>query len=288
MSADIVAEGTAGPTGGTAVPTGGTAGPAGGTAAELATQTVLETRHVRKSFGGLVAVDDVSITVPAGRIVGLIGPNGAGKSTLLSILAGVQVPDAGSVWFLGEEITRQNPVKRARKGLTRTFQLSGDLPRLTVLENLLLAAPDQRGEHFWAALAGKRLWKHQEESLVVRARGLLNRFDMRKHEDAYVSELSGGQRRLVEIMRSLMANPRLLLLDEPFAGVNPSLSRRIESHLIDLRDDGLTMVLVEHELGVVERCCDPVVVMAMGRVIAQGTMGDVRTRGEVLDAYLAG
>ena len=257
-------------------------------ATEEGTSCILETRGVRKSFGGVVAVEDVSITVPAGRIVGLIGPNGAGKSTLLSILAGAQVPDAGSVWFLGEEISRQNPIKRARKGLTRTFQLSGDLPRLTVLENLLLAAPDQRGEHLWAALAGKRLWKGQEEALVIRARALLNRFDMRKHEDAYVSELSGGQRRLVEIMRSLMANPRLLLLDEPFAGVNPSLSRRIESHLIDLRVDGLTMVLVEHELGVVERCCDPVVVMAMGHVIAEGTMGDVRTRGEVLDAYLAG
>jgi ABC-type branched-subunit amino acid transport system ATPase component len=256
--------------------------------AEKSDACVLETRGVRKSFGGVVAVEDVSITVPAGRIVGLIGPNGAGKSTLLSILAGAQMPDAGSVWFLGEEISRQNPVKRARKGLTRTFQLSGDLPRLTVLENLLLAAPDQRGEHLWAALAGKRAWKRQEEALVIRARALLNRFDMRKHEDAYVRELSGGQRRLVEIMRSLMANPRLLLLDEPFAGVNPSLSRRIESHLLDLRADGLTMVLVEHELGVVERCCDPVVVMAMGRVIAEGTMGDVRTRGEVLDAYLAG
>ena len=255
---------------------------------EATPAVVLETRGVRKSFGGLVAVDDVSITVPAGQVVGLIGPNGAGKSTLLAILAGAQRPDEGSVWFCGEEITRENPVKRARRGLTRTFQLSGDLPRLTVLENLILAAPDQRGEHLWAALVGKRMWKHQEESLVIRARGLLNRFDMRKHEDAYVSELSGGQRRLVEIMRSLMASHRLLLLDEPFAGVNPSLSRRIESHLVDLRADGLTMVLVEHELGVVERACDSVVVMAMGSVIAQGTMGDVRTRGEVLDAYLAG
>lgn len=251
--------------------------------------TVMETRDVSRSFGGVQAVNGVSISVPVGHVVGLIGPNGAGKSTLLSILAGSERPDHGSVWFLGEDVTKLDPVRRARRGLTRTFQLSGDLPRLTVLENLLLAAPHQRGERFWAAMAGKRVWWRQEEELVVRARGLLNRFEMRKHEDAYVAELSGGQRRLVEIMRALMSDPRLLLLDEPFAGVNPSLARRIEAHLIDLRDnDGLTMVLVEHELGVVERCCDPVVVMAMGSVIAQGAMGDMRTREDVLDAYLAG
>ncbi|HLW46073.1 MAG TPA: ABC transporter ATP-binding protein [Acidimicrobiales bacterium] len=250
---------------------------------------VLETRDVCRTFGGLLAVDHVSIAVPPGRVVGLIGPNGAGKSTLMAILAGAQKPDEGTVRFLGEDVTREPPFRRAQRGLCRTFQLSGDLPRLTVLENLLLAAPRQRGERLLGALAGPRVWKGEEELLVVRARGLLNRFDMRREEDSYVAELSGGQRRLVEIMRALMASPRLLLLDEPFAGVNPSLARRIESHLIDLRDhDGLTMVLVEHELGVVERCCDPVVVMAMGRVIAQGTMADVRTREDVLDAYLAG
>ncbi len=251
-------------------------------------ETVLETRNVRRSFGGVVAVDDVSISVPAGHVVGLIGPNGAGKSTLLSILAGAESPDTGSVWFLGDEVTSDKPFRRARKGLCRTFQLTGDLPRLTVLENLIVAAPSQRGERLFVALAGKRAWAKQEEELVIRARGLLDRFDMRREEDSYVAELSGGQRRLVEIMRALMASPRLLLLDEPFAGVNPSLARRIERHLIDLRDEGLTMVLVEHELGVVERCCDPVIVMATGRVIAQGTMGDIRTREDVLDAYLAG
>ena len=249
---------------------------------------VLATRDVRRSFGGVVAVEGVSIEVPSGHIVGLIGPNGAGKSTLLSILAGADYPDSGSVHFLGEDVTRDPPFRRARKGLCRTFQLTGDLPRLTVLENLVLAAPSQRGESIWRALAGPRAWRHQEEELVARARDLLDRFDLRHHEDSYVAELSGGQRRLVEIMRAMMSQPRLLLLDEPFAGVNPSLARRIERHLLDLREDGITMVLVEHELGVVERSCDPVVVMAMGRVIASGTMADVRTREDVLDAYLAG
>lgn len=249
---------------------------------------ILETRSLRRSFGGVTAVDDVSIEVRAGQIVGLIGPNGAGKTTLLALLAGAQAPDAGTIWFDGHDITHEPTFRRARRGLCRTFQLAGDLPRLTVLENLVLAAPGQRGERFLRALAGPRTWRRQEEELVVRGRRLLDRFDMRREEDSYVAELSGGQRRLVEIMRALMAEPRLLLLDEPFAGVNPSLARRIEGHLLDLRDEGLTMVLVEHELGVVERACDPVVVMAMGRVIAQGTMGDIRTREDVLGAYLAG
>jgi ABC-type branched-subunit amino acid transport system ATPase component len=180
------------------------------------------------------------------------------------------------------------PFKRARKGLCRTFQLTGDLPRLTVLENLVLAVPSQSGERLLNALIGKRRWRHEEEELVAKAQGLLDRFDMRSHEDSYVCELSGGQRRLVEITRALMAAPAALLLDEPFAGVNPSLARRIERHLVELRDDGLTMLLVEHELGVVERCCEPVIVMAMGKVIASGSMEDVRTREDVLDAYLAG
>lgn len=249
---------------------------------------ILETRSLRRAFGGVTAVDDVSLEVPAGQIVGLIGPNGAGKSTLLALLAGAQIPDAGTIRFDGHDITREPTFRRARRGLCRTFQLAGDLPHLTVLENLLVAAPAQRGEQFWRALLGPRVWRRQEEELVVRARGLLERFDMRREEDSYVAELSGGQRRLVEIMRALMASPRLLLLDEPFAGVNPSLARRIEGHLLDLRDEGLTMVLVEHELGVVERCCDPVIVMAMGRVIAHGTMDDIRTREDVLGAYLAG
>lgn len=249
---------------------------------------VLETHELRRSFGGVHAVDSVSIRIAEGCITGLIGPNGAGKSTLLTILAGALAPDTGRVVFLGADITRERPHQRARRGLIRTFQLGGDLPRLTVLESLLLAAPRQRGERLMFALAGRRGWAAQEEELLDRARDLLDRFDMRDHEDAYVAELSGGQRRLVEITRALMAEPRLLLLDEPFAGVNPSLARRIERHLVELRDEGLTMVLVEHELDVVERCCDPVVVMAMGRVVAEGTMEDVRKRREVLDAYLTG
>lgn len=249
---------------------------------------ILEARNVTKNFGGMLAVDDVCMSVPPGRIVGLIGPNGAGKSTLLSMLAGSQAPSSGSIWFLGADISRLKPHQRARRGLGRTFQLTGDLPGLTVMENLLVSVTAQRGEKLLTAVAGRRWWWREEEQLVMRARGLLRRFDMDHHEDSYVNELSGGQRRLVEIMRALMSTPKLLLLDEPFAGVNPSLARRIETHLSELREDGLTMVLVEHELGVVERSCDPVIVMATGQVIAEGPMSDVRRRTEVLDAYLAG
>ncbi len=255
---------------------------------EQDTSVLLEAVGVSLAYGGVHAVENVSLKVRAGRLVGLIGPNGAGKSTLLTILAGGLRPSSGSVMFDGTDITRYAPHRRARMGLVRTFQLGGDLPRLTVLENLLFGAPGQRGERLLFSMGPSFLWRKQEEELVVRARALLDSFDMRKHENHYVHELSGGQRRLVEIMRALMARPRLLLLDEPLAGVNPSLGRRIEEHLVQLQKDGLTMVLVEHELGIVERCCDPVVVMANGSIIGEGVMADMRVRREVLDAYLAG
>jgi branched-chain amino acid transport system ATP-binding protein len=152
----------------------------------------------------------------------------------------------------------------------------------------LVAAPAQRGEALWQAALGKRYWRPQERAMVERARQLMARFDMSAKEDEYAGNLSGGQKRLLELMRGLMTNPALLLLDEPMAGVNPSLARRIEQHLADLVSEGLTMLMIEHELAVVERLCDPVVVMAQGRVISQGTMADIRSDQEVLDAYLIG
>ena len=176
----------------------------------------------------------------------------------------------------------------ARRGIIRTFQLSSEFAALTVLENLLVAAPAQRGEALWQAALGKRYWRPQERAMVERARQLMARFDMSAKEDEYAGNLSGGQKRLLELMRGLMANPALLLLDEPMAGVNPSLARRIEQHLADLVCEGLTMLMIEHELAVVERLCDPVVVMAQGRVISEGTMADIRSDQEVLDAYLIG
>jgi branched-chain amino acid transport system ATP-binding protein len=257
-------------------------------AAVPATEECLVVDELHRNFGGVRAVDGASFTVERGRITGLIGPNGAGKSTVLAMIAGAVRPTSGSIRFEGRELTRVAPRLIPHLGVVRTFQLPSEFARLTVLENLVVAAPSQQGEALRGAVLGKRYWRRQEAEIVARARGLLVRFDLGDKEDLYAGELSGGQKRLLEIMRCLMVQPKLLLLDEPMAGVNPSLARRIERYLLELRDEGLTMLLIEHELGVIERTCDLVIVMAQGRVIAQGPMSDLRARQEVLNAYLIG
>jgi ABC-type branched-subunit amino acid transport system ATPase component len=250
---------------------------------------LLTVHDIRRSFGGVRAVDGVTLTVKRGSITGLIGPNGAGKSTALGVIAGALKPDAGTIQFDGDDVTALSPMRRARRGLIRTFQTSSEFQRLTVIENLLVAAQDNPGETLLGAVVrGKRGWRARERELVDRARELMARFEMTEKEDEWAGNLSGGQKRLLEIMRGLMAQPKLLLLDEPMAGVNPTLARGIEGHLQRLGDDGLTMLMIEHELGVVERLCDRVVVMAHGKVISEGTMDALRTDQEVLDAYLVG
>jgi ABC-type branched-subunit amino acid transport system ATPase component len=248
----------------------------------------LEVRDLRIDFGGVHAVDGASFTVPPGRITGLIGPNGAGKSTALKLIAGALRPTSGSIVYRGEDIAGRAAWEVARRGLIRTFQLSSEFARLTVIENLLVAAPEQRAVTFLGALRGKRYWGPQQRELVQRARGLLADFDLLSKADEYAGTLSGGQKRLLEMARALMAEPKLLLLDEPLAGVNPTLRLTVEEHLRRLRDQGMTMVMVEHELGAVERCCDSVVVMAQGRVLARGSMEEMRANEEVVDAYLVG
>ena len=249
---------------------------------------MLSVDDLHKEFGGLHAVDGASFAVETGAITGLIGPNGAGKSTALAIIAGAVKPSSGSVLFRGVDITATPSHQRARQGLVRTFQIAGEFPRLTVLENLLVTAPHQRGDSLARVVLGKWTWKSQEARLLERARDLLARFELADKEDEYAGNLSGGQKRLLQIARGLMAEPTLLLLDEPMAGVNPSLSRRLEHHLLELRAEGLTILMVEHELGVVERLCNHTIVMAQGRVLAQGTMTELRRNQEVLDAYLIG
>jgi neutral amino acid transport system ATP-binding protein len=241
---------------------------------------------LRRSFGGVSAVADVSFSVPAAKITGLIGPNGAGKTTTVAMIAGDIRPTQGRVVFRGQDVTRQAPHRRARAGLIRTFQLSSEFKRLTVLENLLVAAGSP-GETVSGALFRPRAWQAHRTSAVARATELLERFGLRHKANIYAGELSSGQKRLVEIMRALMARPSLLLLDEPMAGVHPALHGRIEGHLRDLRDSGLTMLMVEHELSVVERCCSQVIVMARGVTIAAGTMAEIRASDEVKRAYLA-
>lgn len=250
--------------------------------------TLLRIVDLHRDFGGVKAVNGASFEVRSGGITGLIGPNGAGKSTLLSIVAGDVKSTSGSIIFDGQEVGGHAPHQLAHRGLIRTFQISSEFARLTVLENLLVAAPEQKGDTLLGALLGKWYWRDQERELVERARELLGRFSMTEKQDEYAGNLSGGQKRLVEIMRGLMARPRLLLLDEPMAGIHPTLSGRISQYLETLRDEGLTMLLVEHELRTVERLCDPVVVMAQGKVISQGSMREVRQHKEVVDAYLVG
>jgi ABC-type branched-subunit amino acid transport system ATPase component len=242
---------------------------------------------LRKEFGGVLAVADSSFSVPAGRITGLIGPNGAGKSTVLGMIAGAVRPTAGSIVFDGRRTDRLPPYRLARLGLIRTFQIAGVFDRLTVLENLLVGQP-MRGESLRGALLGRRHWSSEQARAVDRGRELLARFEIEDKENEYAGNLSGGQKRLLEIARALMAGPRLLLLDEPMAGVAPALVRRIEDYLRVLAAEGLTMLMVEHSLPVVERLCDPVVVMAQGSTISTGTMAELRSRREVLDAYLIG
>jgi neutral amino acid transport system ATP-binding protein len=249
---------------------------------------LLAAHDVHRHFEGMHAVDGVSIDVPSGKITGLIGPNGAGKSTFLAVLAGTLPASGGTIIYDGQDITRMPAYARARSGLVRTFQLPSEFARLTVLENLLVAAPKNRGDSLWGALMGKGYWMVDERPLIDQARGLLKRFGMSAKESDYAGTMSGGQKRLIEIMRALMLKPRVLLLDEPMSGVHPSIVEEIQHYLQELRKEGLTILMVEHELHLVERLCDSVVVMAQGKVIGSGTMAELRLQKEIVDAYLVG
>jgi branched-chain amino acid transport system ATP-binding protein len=249
---------------------------------------MLVATDIHRHFEGMRAVDGVSLQVAPGKITGLIGPNGAGKSTFMAVLAGTLPATSGTIVFEGEDITHLPAYQRARRRLVRTFQLPSEFAQLTVLENLLVAAPDNRGDSLLGALRGKRYWAGDEDRLVEEARGLLKRFGMGAKESDYAGTMSGGQKRLIEIMRALMLHPRLLLLDEPMSGVHPKIVEEIQHYLQDLRREGLTILMVEHELHMVERLCDTVVVMAQGKVIGSGTMSSLRKQREIVDAYLVG
>jgi neutral amino acid transport system ATP-binding protein len=259
-----------------------------GSMADERSAAALDVQGVARRFGGVKALDGATFEVPAGSITGLIGPNGAGKSTMVGVVSGAIRPNSGRVRFFDADITGWEAYRIARQGLIRTFQLSSEFGRMTVLENLLVAAPRHRGESLAGALLGRRHWWRDEADLVGQARELLARFGMAEKEEEYAGNLSGGQKRLVEIMRGLMAKPRLLLLDEPLAGVNPTLGGRILDYLVALRDEGLTILMAEHDLAAVGRVCDPVVVMARGEVLASGTLGELRARKDVRDAYFVG
>jgi ABC-type branched-subunit amino acid transport system ATPase component/ABC-type branched-subunit amino acid transport system permease subunit len=249
---------------------------------------ILSVDGLVKRYGGVHAVDGASFTAAAGGITGLIGPNGAGKSTVLGLVSGFVRPDAGRITFDGRDVAALPAHRRARLGIVRTFQLPREFRALTTIENLLVAAPGQRGESAAGVAAGRWLWRRDEDELAEAARGLLRLFGMAGTADERAGRLSGGQKRMLEVMRALMAGPRLLLLDEPMAGLAPALAERLEAACRQLAGAGMSILLVEHELGVVERLCETVVVMHQGKVISEGRMAELRTRKEVQDAYVVG
>ena len=249
---------------------------------------ILSCSGLTRSFDGVLAVNDVSMSFQRGRLTGIIGPNGAGKSTALAMLAGTLPPTAGTIVYRDKDITALPAYRRARLGLIRTFQLASEFKRLTVIENLLAAIPEHRGDSFRGAFLGRRYWGHDEREAVERAEAMLERFGLLSLADRYAGDLSGGQRRLVEIMRALMAEPDVLLLDEPMAGVHPHLAHEIGMQLVALTEAGMTVIMVEHELSIMDEFCDPVIVMAEGGVLAEGTMAALRAKEEVVEAYLVG
>ena len=251
-------------------------------------QIMLSCEGLARSFEGVRAVDGISISFQRGRLTGIIGPNGAGKSTVLAMLAGTLAPSEGKIFYRGEDVTALPAYRRARRGLVRTFQLASEFKRLTVIENLLMAIPDQRGETLRGAVLGKRYWGSQEREAIEQAEATLERFGLLSLADKYAGDLSGGQRRLVEIMRALMAQPEVLLLDEPMAGVHPRLAHQIGMQLVGLCESGITVIMVEHELSIMDEFCDPVMVLAEGRLLAEGTMASLRAKEEVVEAYLVG
>jgi branched-chain amino acid transport system ATP-binding protein len=246
---------------------------------------ILVIDHVKKSFGGLTAVDVEHLEIPSGAITALIGPNGAGKTTLFNLLTGFDTPDTGAWSFKGSELAGVPSFKVAKMGQVRTFQLTKALSLLTVLENMKLGAKNQTGEKLLNSLF-PFLWRKQDAALEVKAMELLKRFKLDAKKDDFAASLSGGQRKLLEMARALMTDPVLVMLDEPMAGVNPALTQSLLEHVLNLKKEGMTVLFVEHDMHMVRHIADWVVVMAEGKVVAEGPPDTVMKEQAVIDAYL--
>lgn len=246
---------------------------------------IIDATGIKRVFGGLTAVDLEKLQIQRHSITALIGPNGAGKTTLFNLLTCFDRAQEGSWTFNGTEISKKGPDKVAKLGMVRTFQLTKSLYRLSVLDNMRLAATRQRGESmFFAPL--RALWRNQEDEVTERALQLLDRFKLLDKKDDFAAALSGGQRKLLEVARALMVNPEIVMLDEPMAGVNPALKQSLLGHIKSLRDDGMTVLFVEHDMDMVRDISDWVVVMAQGKVVAEGRPNEVMRNPDVIDAYL--
>jgi len=250
---------------------------------------IFESEGIEKSFGGIRAVNGATVDVKQGSITALIGPNGAGKTTFFNLITGFYRPDRGRAVFAGREVQGRPPYVIARLGMVRTFQITKALAAMPVIDNMMLAAPDQPGERLGNVFFRPLAWRKREQEVHEQAMELLDVFNLTRLADHYAGTLSGGQRKLLELARALMAQPRFLLLDEPMAGINPTLGRRLLDHMQRLRaEQGVTFLFIEHDMEVVMNHSDRVIVMAEGRVIADAEPHEVRSDQAVIDAYLGG
>lgn len=247
---------------------------------------LLAASGLSKSFGGIKAVDNAQIEVAQGSITGLIGPNGAGKTTLFNLLSNFSRPDRGRVIFDGEPIQQLQPYQIAQQGMVRTFQVARTLSRLSVVENMLLAAQKQTGENFWQVWFQAQQVKKEERQLRLEAIALLESVGLAHMANEYAGALSGGQRKLLEMARALMTQPKLILLDEPAAGVNPTLINQICDRILAWNREGMTFLIIEHNMDVIMSLCDRVWVLAEGSNLAVGTPAEIQRNTQVLEAYL--
>ena len=248
--------------------------------------TILEVRNLSKSYGGVKAVNNVTFSVNKGEIVGLIGPNGAGKTTSFNVIAGAEKPTSGEVFLNGEKVTGRSTEQLYHRGLLRTFQLSQEYPKMTTLENLMVACKNQIGENILMNWLNSKSVISREAEVIKKATETLDFLGLSHVSDELAGNLSGGQKKLLELGRTMMADAKLILLDEPGAGVNPTLMQKIGDMIIELNQKrGYTFCLIEHDMQLIERLCHRIIVLAEGRILQEGSMDEIRNNAKVVDAY---